>query len=171
VEDGNEKIVYRRSLTITSGKPIEMADSVETADRKPASPLCIATAETLKAYAKAGRELVNGEFSSVQDLAPPNFRAPCHIYVVCCPDKVLARYDAAGQEEPKVRSTGQPDSLTKLAPLFSEYLVHSPDDPTAYVPEHLGPGIIFNAGQEVRATEFARVPADAKPPQSRCAER
>jgi hypothetical protein len=79
----------------------------------------------------AGRELVDGEFATVRDFAPPKFRVPCHVYVVCCPDGVLVRYDAAEDEEPKVRSTDDSERLTKLAPLFSDHLVHSP---AAYVP-------------------------------------
>jgi hypothetical protein len=31
----------------------------------------------------------------------PHLRVPCHIYVLCCPDGVVVRYDAAGEEEPK----------------------------------------------------------------------
>jgi hypothetical protein len=152
----NGKVAHRRSITITPGKPIEMAEPVGAADTRPASPLCIAMVATLKAYAKAARELVDGAFAGIRDLAPPNLRVPCHIYVVCCPDGVLVRYDAAEGEEPKVRSAEHPESLTKLAPLFSENLIHSPDDPAAYVPEHLGPGIIFSAGREAHTTEFAR---------------
>jgi hypothetical protein len=129
----DDKPAYRRSVTITPGKPIEMADPVEAADARPASPLSKAMAITLKAYVKAGRDLVDGAFTNIRDLAPANFRVPCHIYVICCPDGVLVRYDAAGSEEPKATSADHPENLATVAPLFSDYLVHSPDDPAAYV--------------------------------------
>ena len=116
--------------------PVEKADNA-----RPEAPLCKAMAITLKAYTRAGHELVEGAFAGVRDLAPPNFRVPCHVYVVCCPDGVLVRYDAAGGEEPKVQSAEHDESLTKLVPLFSEYLVHIPDDPATYAPQHLGPSI------------------------------
>jgi hypothetical protein len=153
-EDG--KVIYRRSVTITPGKPIEMGGPVEAADTRPASPLSKAMAITLKAYVKAGRELADGEFTRLRDLAPPNFRVPCHIYVVCCPDGVLVRYDAAIAEEPKIRSTDHPESLTKLAPVFSEYLVHSTDDPATYVPEHAGPSLTLGIRGEIQSTAVAQ---------------
>jgi hypothetical protein len=153
-EDG--KVVYRRSVTITPGKPIEMADPVEAVDARPASPLSKAMGMTLKAYVKAGRELVDGAFASVRDLAPPHFRVPCHIYVICCPDGVLVRYDAAGSEEPKARSADHPGNLATVAPLFSEYLVHSPDDPAAYVPEHLGPSLMLGIRNETQLKDLAQ---------------
>jgi hypothetical protein len=56
--------------------------------------------KTLRAYRKAGQELVEGQYASVRELAPPHLRVPCHIYVMCYPDGVLVRYDAAGEEEP-----------------------------------------------------------------------
>jgi hypothetical protein len=153
-EDG--KVAYRRSITITPGKPIEMADPVEAADARSASPLSKAMAKTLKAYVKAGRELVDGAFASVRDLAPPNFRVPWHIYVICCPDGVLVRYDAAGSEEPKARSADHPENLATVAPLFSEYLVHSPDHPAAYVPEHLGPSLTLSIRNETQVKDLAQ---------------
>jgi hypothetical protein len=115
-EDG--KIIYRRSVTITPGKPIEIVGPIEASHARPASPLSKAMATTLKAYVKAGRELLDGAFTSVRDLAPPNLRVPCHTYVICCPDGVLVRYDAAEGEEPKVRSADHPESLARVAPLF-----------------------------------------------------
>ena len=59
----------------------------------------------LRAYRKAERELVEGPYASVRELAPPHLRVPCHIYVVCCLDGVIVRYDAAGEEEPKMRGS------------------------------------------------------------------
>src|SRR5436190_16228359 len=95
---------YRGRLEIQPGQPIKIAESVPISDPKPPSPLCKAMGATLKAYMKAGRELVGGEFANVRDLAPPHLRIPCHVYVLCCPDGVLVRYDSAGDEEPKVLS-------------------------------------------------------------------
>jgi hypothetical protein len=153
-EDG--KVTYRRSVTITPGKPIEVAGPVEKADARPASPLSKAMAATLKAYVKAGRELLDGAFTSVRDLAPPNLRVPCHTYVICCPDGVLVRYDIAEGEEPKVRSADHPESLARVAPLFSDYLIHSPDNPAAYVPEQLGPSLAVGIRGEAQTTELVK---------------
>jgi hypothetical protein len=84
------------------GQPIQVSEPL-VGDARELSPLCAAMVATLRAYHKAGRELVEGQYTRVRELAPPNLRVPCHIYVVCCPDGVIVRYDAAGEEEPKVR--------------------------------------------------------------------
>jgi hypothetical protein len=97
-------------------------------------------AAALRAYTKAARELLNGQYASVRDLAPPHLRSPCHCYIVCCPDGVLVRYDAT-DEEPKVRSADWPEPLAETLPKFSEQVLHQPDDPGAFVPSHKGPSI------------------------------
>ena len=66
---------------------------------------------------------------------------PCHIYVMCCPDGVLVRYDAAGEEEPKMRYTDCDETLADVAPGLSENVLHVPDDPVTYVPKHTGPAL------------------------------
>ena len=88
--DKKSKILYRRSLSIVPGQPIKVADSVD-AGGKPVSALCRAIATTLKAYIQAGHDLLNGPYDSVREIAPPYFRVPCYIYVICCPDGVLVR--------------------------------------------------------------------------------
>ena len=177
--DDNEgrKPVWRLQRELRPGQPIQVTEPVEGADARELSPLCAAMVETLRAYRKAGRELVEGQYASVRELAPPHLRVPCHIYVVCCPDGVIVRYDAAGEEEPKVRgSCPDPhESLAEMAPAFSEQVIYVSDDPETYVPKHEGPGFILNRrdehGEEV---EFARfhpmicapktLPADFKLP-------
>ena len=115
-------------------------------------------AATLSAYIKAARELLASKYASVRDLAPPHLRVPCHVYVVCCSDGVVVRYDAAGEEEPKVRYTDFDQALVLAAPNFSEQVIHVPDDIATYVPEHKGPALIqtvVNANGE--AVEYARL--------------
>ncbi len=142
-EKEGPKPVFRRSTSgLQPGQPIQVSDPIEVTDGTQMSSLCVAMAETLGAYSKAGRELLAGQYASVRDLAPPHLRVPCHIYVVCCPDGVIVRYDAAGEDEPKVRYTDHHQGLAEAAPGFSEQVIHVPDDPATYVPKHLGPGII-----------------------------
>jgi hypothetical protein len=135
-----------------------VTEQFEATDADPPSPLSEAMAGTLKVYVRAGYELANDAYASVRESAPPNFRVPCHVYVVCCPDGVLVRYDVAGDEQPRVRYADSPESLTKIAPRFSENVVHVPDNPATYVPETLGPSLtlgIQKAG-EVQLTPFAQ---------------
>jgi hypothetical protein len=118
-DDEGRKPVYRRALGVWPGQPIKVTDPVEAADAGGLSPLCAAMVEALRAYRKAGRELVEGQYSSVREFAPPHLRVPCHIYVMCCPDGVIVRYDAAGEEEPKVRRAcpDRHESLAEMAPV------------------------------------------------------
>jgi hypothetical protein len=138
------KPVLRRMVSeLRPGEPIQVSDPIDVmdVDATQCSPLCAAMVETLKAHRKAARELIAGQYASVQDLAPPHLRVPCHIYVICCPDGVVVRYDAAGEEEPKVRYTDRYESLAEVAPYYSEHVIHVPDDPATYVPKHAGPSI------------------------------
>jgi hypothetical protein len=100
-------------------------------------------AGALRAYREAAGKLLEGEFASRREFAPPHLRVPCHIYVICCPDGVLVRYDAAGEEEPKMRCIDHPDRLEDVAPAFFEQVIHVPDDPETYVPKHDGPGFVL----------------------------
>jgi hypothetical protein len=133
-------------------------------------------AGTLRAYREAAQELLRGQYASLRGLAPPHLRIPCHIYVICCPDGVLVRYDAAvGGEEPKMRCADFREMLTDVAPAFSEQVMHVPEDPATYVPKHDGPGLILQQRDEQgRLVERGRIypliyapkslPTDAKMP-------
>jgi hypothetical protein len=105
-------------------------------------------ADALRAYCAAAQNLLEGEYANLREFAPPHLRVPCHIYVICCPDGVLVRYDAAGDEEPKMRCIDHPDRLAEVAPAFSEQVIHVPDDPATYAPKHDGPGFILQKRDE-----------------------
>jgi Domain of unknown function (DUF4263) len=153
-EKEGAKPVFRRTVSgLRPGEPIQVSDPIEVTDATQSSPLCAAMVQTLKAYSKAARELIAGQYASVRDLAPPHLRVPCHTYVICCPDGVLVRYDAAGEDEPKVRYIDYHESLAEVAPNYSEQVIHVPDDPATYVPQHDGPSfsqiVINERGEEV----------------------
>ena len=90
-DDEGRSPVYRVSREVRPGQPIQVSEPL-AGDASELSPLCAAMVESLRAYRKAGRELVEGQYASVRELAPPHLRVPCHIYVVCCPDGVIVRY-------------------------------------------------------------------------------
>jgi hypothetical protein len=153
------KPVFMRRMTpeIRPGEPLQVSELIEVADAKPSSPISNAMAATLGAHRKAALELLNSQFASVRQLAPPHLRIPCHLYIVCCPDGVLVRYDAT-DEEPKVRTTDWDEPLAEIAPKFSEQVLHFPDDPNTHVPNLVGPSIsqmlVNERGEEV---ELARL--------------
>jgi hypothetical protein len=68
--------------------------------------------------------------------------------VIRCPDGVVVRYDAAGDEEPKVRCIDHSDRLADVASAFSEQVIHVPGDPATYAPKHDGPGLILQRRDE-----------------------
>lgn len=151
-------VFIRGTIEVQPGKPIQTKDRVELAERIQSSPLGNAMANTLRAYRKAARDLLEGQYASVRDLAPPHMRVPCHIWVLCCRDGVVVRYDAAGDEEPKVRNADLPESLADVIPNFSEHVIHMPDDPATYVPKHAGPGLIqMVVNAEGEAFEHSRI--------------
>jgi hypothetical protein len=161
VVEGNQapKPVFMRRMTteIRSGEPLQVSELIEVADAKLPSPLSEAMAAALGAYRKAALALLSGQFAKVRELAPPHLRIPCHLYVVCCPDGVLVRYDAT-DAEPKVRTTDWGESLADIAPKFSEQVLHFPDNPSTYVPNLVGPSIsqmfINERGEEVEQFRF-----------------
>jgi hypothetical protein len=156
--DNNEspKPALRRvTSALQPGQPIQ-TELVEVAEPTTASSLCAAVAQTLKAYGAAARDLLAGQYARDRELAPPHLRVPCHIYVMCCPDGILVRYDAT-QEPPKVRYTDFKEHLQQAAPAFSEQVIHVPDDPTTYVPNLDGPSIRPLLIQDGKVTELPAI--------------
>jgi hypothetical protein len=171
-----------RQLGVQAGQPIQ-ASLIEVPDDgtgKRASPLCKAVAQSLGAYMKAARELLDGQYARDRELAPPHLRVPCHVYVICCQDGILVRYDATA-ETPTSRCADVDEPLQEVAPKFSEQVIHVPDDPAKYVPNLLGPSIrpvSIQDGKTVELeavypiiyapkslpTDFKLPPASARPP-------
>jgi hypothetical protein len=144
-EDIGQKRTYRRvQREIRLGQPIQLSEPFEVADAAEFSSLSVAMVDALRAYRNAGLELIKGKYASVRELAPPQLRVPCHVCVICCPDGVLVRYDVADAEEPKMRSTDSDLSISEVAPIFSEHVVHAPDDTSSYVPKGTGPAVVLN---------------------------
>jgi hypothetical protein len=144
--------IRRMAPEIRPGEPLQVLELVEVADAQPLSPLARAMAAALKAYREAALGLLNGQFANVRELAPPHLRIPCHIYIFCCVDGVLVRYDAT-DEEPKVRTLDWHEPLADIAPKLSEQVLHLPDDPNTYVRNIKGPSFsqffINERGEEV----------------------
>jgi hypothetical protein len=158
VEEAPKPVFIRRlAPEIRSGEPLRVSELIEVADAKPLSPLADAMAAALGAHRKAAHDLLNGQFASVRELAPPHLRIPCHIYIFCCMDGVLVRYDAT-DEEPKVRTTDCDEPLADIAPKLSEQVLHLPDDPSTYARNLVGPGFsqffINERGEEVEQARF-----------------
>ena len=128
------------TLTAKAGKPLQISDEAVIENASPGSSPIIAMARTLKVYREAAMKLLEGNYSGVRNLAPPHFRLLCDIFIFACTDGIVVRYDRMSGNEPKVRAAEIHDSLEKIAPGFSEQVVHFPSDPNTYASSALGPG-------------------------------
>jgi len=134
-------IVYKSGRLIAEpGKPIQLVEEEAVTTPSPISAVSRAISHALKAYRRASADLITGKYARLKEYVPPQLREPCHIYVFVCTDGVLVRYDPAGTEEPKVRTTKIPQSIEVIAPQMSEGMVYLSADPTTFVPPTTGPG-------------------------------
>jgi hypothetical protein len=137
-------IVKRGTFVAEGGQPVEFVDEVEVAEPTPVSSLGHAILQTLREYRRAASALLGARLASFKELAPPHLRSPCNILIICCPDGVLVRYDRAGGQEPKMRVADATDGLAKVAPQFSDQVIHFPQGPATYVPNSLGPSLVLS---------------------------
>ena len=147
------------TIVVQPGQPLEFTDVVDTdAPNDAAKSIAATIGKTLAAYMKAARTLLEGKYVSQKELAPPHMQAPCNIFVLRCIDGILVRYDQGLQGPAKVRCAEVNQSLTEVAPQFSEQVIHFPEDPTTYVPSSGGPELILAMTDAAGATqEIARL--------------
>jgi len=89
---------------------------------------------TLKAYRKAVKALLSGQYAELREYVPTYLKEPCDILAICCTNGLILRYDLGKEGEVKIRSAVKNSSLTQLAPIFSDYLIHFPPNPESYDP-------------------------------------
>ena len=154
-----QRAVKKGTLSLEPGKPIQYSDLEEVTDNDVATPsLPTAIGRTLRAYQVASRRLVEEKYANQKDLAPPHIKEPCDIFAAKCSDGVLVRYDRAGETSPKVRYTQLDESLSTVAPLFSEQVIHFPQDHAVYRPR-TGPEIVLGEtdGSGIFTSELMRI--------------
>jgi antiviral defense system Shedu protein SduA len=124
------------NVLLQQGQPLQFADVIDApAPAVALSSIGEAICNTFRAYSKAARNLLEGKYADRKDLAPPHMRGSCNIFIVHCNDGIFVRYDLVSQQEmAKVRYTGSDKSLAEMSPMFSEQLIHFPQDPRTYVP-------------------------------------
>jgi hypothetical protein len=149
----DERVYKEARFVLEPGKPLRFIEEAECEAPANTSSLgrCIGVA--LKAYRSAGFALASGKYASWQALAPPQFRAACHVLVLVCIDGVIVRYELAGADEPKVRVAQWAEPLELAAPKFSEFMIHFPSDPATYVPAATGSGICWQTGDGIGGSQ------------------
>lgn len=146
----------RSAITIEFGKPIAY-------DRADADKLPAATAQELQpvlaslaAYDDALTALIEGEYADRAHLLDAFYTSPRNLYLVRGTDGLIVRYETATERPRWHRTLVIQRPLKELAPMFSENVVHLPDDPRTYDPGPGGPrlrGMHVNAatGEEKEA--------------------
>lgn len=132
------------TVIVEAGKPLQFGDAVETdspASGEQHGSNLIAVA--LKAYRAAASALLDGKYACYAELAPLHLRSPGDIWILRCSDGVFVRYDATTQDGPKARSATTSQSLSEIAPQFSERMVYFGEPPKQPAPSELGPKIVL----------------------------
>jgi hypothetical protein len=138
------RIIKYAQVRVESGQPISISDESDSSDPFPDDPLGAAVSLTLKAYREAAKELVATKFSADRERVPVQWRRPCDIWVISCPDGIIVRYDEiALGGEPKVRHVVWPKPLRDTASGWSAETVYFPDNIESFIPPELGPGFIL----------------------------
>jgi hypothetical protein len=134
-------------LTIQPGVPMAIVDIPEilpSADAELRSRT-EAIGKTIKAYLIAVKELLEGKYRDLVEIAPPHMTSACRPIAFIFPEGILVRYDRVPNPELKV-FVGTPLSLfeqdgatleltlTAAAPAVSEGFLHCTADPTNYDP-------------------------------------
>ena len=152
--DERQPTLKKGRLVVEPGKPLSFveAGTSETPVAPPGS-LTRALLDTLTAYRKAARDLLEAKYASQKDNAPAHLRDPGDIFILSCSDGVFVRYDSPGTDEPKARFAEVNQRISEVAPLFSEQVIHFPDDPASYALPPGGPEIILAKTDPSGATE------------------
>lgn len=108
-----------------------------------------AVVETLRAYLKASRELLNGKYSHLREFAPEHLTTPRTVVVAFCSGGVIVRYEKHNTPS-QIRIAWTEDELSQVASVFSQRVVrirlgHEPMQTEE-------PGILFHLGSSDPAT-------------------
>src|SRR6266851_2940991 len=146
-EEGKKEATATKQGTVVvqSGQPLQFTGVVDASSPSEGAASVAANIGTaLAAYMKAARKLLEGKYKSQAALAPAHLRESCDVFAVRCLDGILVRYERASSDPPRVRCGEMPKPLAEIAPMFSDQVLHFPDDPTTYVPPNPGPEVVLS---------------------------
>lgn len=123
-------------ITFTPGQPFVLADSgqplkVGASERKTIKRI----GSFIKAYLEAGHELLSQTYSNVRDFAPAHLAAPSRVFVACCTNGVIIRYERSEDGKDHVTVGFINEALEQFAMGISEHVIYC-------VPEGTDPGSI-----------------------------
>jgi hypothetical protein len=161
----SDPLLKKGKIVLQPGQPLQF-DSTEEVDtlEHPSVSIAGTVGAAIKAYTTSARNLLEGKYSAQRELAPGHLSQPCDVFVLRCPDGMLIRYDLVPgplpkDQKTKIRCASIEKKLAEVAPSFSDYVIHFPDDPANYAPPVGGPEIILNktSGVDGAEQEIARL--------------
>lgn len=150
----------RGRINIQPGKPLEFLDVVEdTTAPSLTHQEAVRIGICLRAYRKAADELLKGRYANCLEFAPRHLRELCDTFIVRCSDGIVVRYDPAKESKAMLRSGCVEESLSVVAPNFSEQMLHLPLPGSEIPIDTIPPGIDFqirDAFGQIRQTTHLR---------------
>jgi hypothetical protein len=133
----------RGRVEVRGGQPLAFIEDSTAGDIAPEPPAELREAAsqvitTLKAYRDAVKSLLSGKYADLRDFTPNHLREPCDIAAICCRNGIIVRYDLGKEGATKIRGGAIDDTLSELAPKFSDSLLHFPLDRATYDPGQAG---------------------------------
>lgn len=127
-------------VTVEPGKPLRFQadDSPEAQPSSEGSPSTLG--RTFKAYWSSLKQLLATRYAHAADAAPAYMKGPCQVTVILCTDALMVRYDVVENDDvAKVRVVDAAQPIEKVAPIFSDSVLHAPCDRTKWNPSFDGP--------------------------------
>ena len=123
---------------IRPGIPIEMSELAEapSAGSNKQMPELSQIGKTIKSYLNAAKELIEGKYALLREVAPIHMTAACTPTAFVFPDGILVRYDLKPNPELKVfvGIIKEEGTLSYWAPRLTESFLHCPAQPDGYDP-------------------------------------
>lgn len=144
-----KKKMKRGRVTFPSGLPFKISDDSPKSVWKPLRKqelIMDRVVDTIAAYLKSAKELLNDKYSVLRDFAPAHLSNPGNVLIACCDDGVAIRYEEK-HEDHKLIIAWYEGSLSQLLPAMSESVVYCHDkaDYTSTIPE---------TGPEIKLSKF-----------------
>ena len=143
--DSPQHTTKQGQLVVGAGQKLQFVEAAEPTEASggSTSSVSLAILNTLVAYKRAARELLDGRLAGIRPLAPAHLREPCSVTILRCVDATLVRYDLVTKDEAKARVAELDRRVAEVAPWLSDQVIHFPDDPATYVPPAAGPEVVF----------------------------
>ncbi len=88
-----------------------------------------AVGNTVVAYMRAAKDLLEGKLTHLKGWAPPHLANPGNVLVACCSEGIVIRYETKSENPQRTIAGWMPYSLTETASMLSQKLLRIRRDP------------------------------------------